>query len=79
MDIARIMKLSKKYLKEKLVGLGFVLDDKTVVIDQKDIYKYNKEVIFFIISYYYITMFFLENYFEEIDKFFTGLVNSVIF
>ena len=73
------MKLSKKYLKEKLVGLGFVLDDKTVVIDQKDIYKYNKEVIFFIISYYYITMFILVNYFEEIDQFFTGLVNSVIF
>jgi len=79
MNIARIMKLSKKYLKEKLVGLGFVLDDKTVVIDKKDIYKYNKEIIFFIIAYYYINMYFLINYFDEIDQFFTGLINSVLF
>jgi len=74
-----MMKLSKEYLKEKLIGLGFVLDDKTVVIDKKDIYKYNKEMIFFIIAYYYINMYFLINYFEEIDQFFTGIVNSVIF
>jgi len=79
MDIARVMKLSKEYLKEKLIGLGFVLDDKTVVIDQKDIYKYNKEMIFFIIAYYYINMYFLINYFDEIDQFFTGIVNSFIF
>jgi len=79
MDIVRVMKLSKEYLKEKLIGLGFVLDDKTVVIDKKDIYKYNKEMIFFIIAYYYINMYFLINYFEEIDQFFTGIVNSVIF
>jgi len=79
MDIARVMKLSKEYLKEKLIGLGFVLDDKTVVIDQKDIYKYNKEIIFFIIAYYYINMYFLVNYLDEIDQFFTGLINSVLF
>ena len=79
MDIARVMKLSKEYLKETLIGLGFVLDDKTVVIDQKDIYKYNKEIIFFIIAYYYINMYFLINYFDEIDQFFTGLINSVLF
>ena len=79
MDIVRVMKLSKEYLKEKLIGLGFVLDDKTVVIDKKDIYKYNKEMIFFIIAYYYINMYFLINYFDEIDQFFTGIVNSLIF
>ena len=64
MDIARVMKLSKEYLKEKFIGLGFVLDDKTVVIDKKDIYKYNKEMVFFIISYFYINMFFITYYLE---------------
>ena len=47
------MKINKAYITEKLIGLGFVLDDKTVQIRSDDLYSHNKKVIAFIIIYYY--------------------------
>ena len=47
------MKINKAYITEKLIGLGFVLDDKTVEIRSDDLYSHNKKVIAFIIIYYY--------------------------
>jgi len=73
------MKLSKEYIREKLIGLGFVLNDQTVKVDKSEIYKYNKEILFFIVFYYYFSMFILTNYYSEIDYFFTDLINSILF
>ena len=47
------MKINKAYITEKLIGLGFVLDDKTVEIRSDDLYSHNTKVIAFIIVLYY--------------------------
>ena len=56
------MKINKAYITKKLIGLGFVLDDKTVEIKSDDFYLHNTKVVAFIIFLYYSVAFFLSQF-----------------
>jgi len=56
------MKINKAYITEKLIGLGFVLDDKTVEIKSDDFYSHNIKVVAFIIFLYYSVAVFLSQF-----------------
>jgi len=74
MDIARIMKLSKEYIREKLIGLGFVLDDQTVEIKSSEIYEFNRQLIFIMIATFYSGMYLLSNYSSSINAYIDSLL-----
>ena len=74
MDIARVMKLSKEYIKEKLIGLGFVLDDQTVEIKSSEIYEFNRQLIFIMIATFYSGMYLLSNYSSIINAYIDSLL-----
>ena len=61
-------------IKEKLIGLGFVLDDKTVEIKKTDFYAYNKHIGLFIFLTFYSFQIFINQYSnEEITNFIESL------
>jgi len=63
-----------KSIKEKFIGLGFVLDDKTVELKSSDIYAYNKEVgIFIVLTFYSFQIFINQFSNEEITNFIESL------
>ena len=74
MNIARIMKLLKEYFREKLIGLGFVLDDQTVEVKSSEIYEFNRQVIFVMIASFYSGMYLLSNYSSSINTFIDNLL-----
>ena len=74
MDIARVMKLSKEYIREKLIGLGFVLDDQTVVVKSSEIYEFNRQLIFIMIVTFYSGMYLLSNYSSSINTYIDSLL-----
>ena len=63
------MKINKEYLKDKLIGLGFVLNDKTVTIHEEDIYVHNREIFLFIFFFWYLSIYLISTYELEIGKF----------
>ena len=63
------MKINKEYLKDKLIGLGFVLNDETVTIHREDIYVHNREIFLFIFFFWYVSIYFLTYYETEIERF----------
>jgi len=72
------MKINKTYITEKLIGLGFVLDDKTVEIRSDDLYSHNTKVIAFIIVLYYSVAGYLSQFTNDeltvfIESFFSVL------
>ena len=56
------MKINKAYITKKLIGLGFVLDDKTVEIKSDDFYSHNTKVLALIIFLYYSVAVFLSQF-----------------
>jgi len=69
-------------IKEKLIGLGFVLDDKTVELKKTDFYSYNKEVGIFIILGYYLVAGYLNQFSNQeitlyIESFLSFLINAM--
>jgi len=74
MNIARIMKLLKEYFREKLIGLGFVLDDQTVEVKSSEIYEFNRQVIFVMIASFYSGMYLLSNYSSSINTYIDNLL-----
>jgi len=56
------MKINKEYLKDKLIGLGFVLNDETVTIHQEDIYVHNREIFLFIFFFWYLSIYLISTY-----------------
>ena len=63
------MKINKEYLKDKLIGLGFVLNDETVTIHQEDIYVHNREIFLFIFFFWYLSIYLISTYELEIGNF----------
>ena len=63
------MKINIGYVKEKLIGLGFVLNDKTVTINREEIYAHNKEIFLFIFFFWYVSIYFLTTYETKIERF----------
>jgi len=61
--------MNKEYLKDKLIGLGFVLNDETVTIHQEDIYVHNREIFLFIFFFWYLFIYLISTYELEIGKF----------
>jgi len=61
--------MNKEYLKDKLIGLGFVLNDETVTIHQEDIYVHNREIFLFIFFFWYLSIYLISTYELEIGKF----------
>jgi len=61
--------MNKEYLKDKLIGLGFVLNDETVTIHQEDIYVHNREILLFIFFFWYLFIYLISTYELEIGKF----------
>ena len=68
------MKLSKEYIREKLIGLGFVLDDQTVEVKSSEIYEFNRQIIFIMIASFYSGMYFLSNYSSSINAYIDNLL-----
>jgi len=61
-------------IKEKLIGLGFVLDDKTVELNKTDFYAYNKHIGLFIFLTFYSFQIFINQFSnEEITNFIESL------
>ena len=63
------MKINKEYLKDKLIGLGFVLNDETVTIHQEDIYVHNREIFLFVFFFWYLSIYLISTYELEIGNF----------
>ena len=63
------MKINKDYIKEKLIGLGFVLNDETVTVHQEDIYVHNREIFLLIFFFWYVSIYFLTTYETKIERF----------
>jgi len=63
------MKINKEYLKDKLIRLGFVLNDETVTIYREDIYVHNREIFLFIFFFWYLSAYLISTYEFEIGKF----------
>jgi len=61
--------MNKEYLKDKLIGLGFVLNDETVTIHREDIYVHNRETFLFILFFWYLLIYLISTYELEIGKF----------
>jgi len=61
--------MNKEYLKDKLIGLGFVLNDETVTIHQEDIYVHNREIFLFIFFFWYLSIYLISTYELEIGNF----------
>ena len=74
MNIVRIMKLLNEYFREKLIGLGFVLDDQTVEVKSSEIYEFNRQIIFIMIASFYSGMYFLSNYSSSINAYIDNLL-----
>jgi len=74
MNIVRIMKLLNEYFREKLIGLGFVLDDQTVEVKSSEIYEFNRQAIFVMIASFYSGMYLLSNYSSSINTFIDNLL-----
>ena len=74
MNIVRIMKLLNEYFREKLIGLGFVLDDQTVEVKSSEIYEFNRQVIFVMIASFYSGMYLLSNYSSSINTYIDNLL-----
>ena len=63
------MKINIRYIEEKLIGLGFVLNDETVTVHQEDIYVHNREIFLFIFFFWYLSIYLISTYELEIGKF----------
>jgi len=61
--------MTTEYFKQKLIGLGFVLDDKEVTVDKSQVYKHNKLGIFLIFATMMGSMYLIETYYPEIHQF----------
>ena len=66
--------MTTEHFKQKLIGLGFVLDDKEVTIDKNQVYKHNKLGIFLIFSIMMCSMYLIETYYPEIHQFIDSLL-----
>ena len=68
-----------KLIKEKLIGLGFVLDDKTVELKSSDIYAYNKEVgIFIVLTYYFVAGYLNQFSNQEITLYIESFLSFIV-
>jgi len=63
-----------EYIKQKLIGLGLVLDDKEVTVDKNQVYKHNKLGIFLIFTIMMGSMHLIETYYPEIHQFIESLL-----
>jgi len=63
------MKMNKEYLKDKLIGLGFVLNDETVIIHREDIFVHNREIFLFVFFFWYLSIYLISTYELEIGNF----------
>jgi len=70
--------MTTEYIKQKLIGLGLVLDDKEVTIDKKQVFKYNKLGLILLFSVMSIGMYFIENFYPEIHHSIEAFFASIL-
>ena len=71
--------MTTEYIKQKLIGLGLVLDDKEVTIDKKQVFKYNKLGLVLLFLMMSIGMYFIENFYPEIHHSIESFFSLLLF